>query len=390
MQKLLSFFIFLSLATSGLGQWKTFSETRTVMAKKREFTCKYSLRYKGALTIDQRKSKVTCVPDSKGKFGTVSQTFEIKDFSVEVQHDVKKGKDTMKKISVSKLTTPSPTTTEGGGGGEGGHGETGGEEGEMSCACKLPMLDESIFAESGRKLSDATAKVLERRKNEASRGHNQSYNNGYAFGSLLQVVVLASFAALAGVGKAVLLQNLGGLIAGRKLSSHVKEREEVEEMILGHLTKAAGVFDRQDLLGGLLGELGGLLGGNGGTEEVGQAVLEQAITDFLTNGGLFNIFNNMLQSEDLFQQVGEAFGSFIGGLNMEETINSLSTQLGSDLGEIVSIMEQALSSVGLSEVLGSMLGGISQQEIEGMMEGIDLNTMEMMMNCNCQKNTVVG
>ena len=72
------------------------------MAKKKEFTCKYSLRYKGSLTIDQRKSKVTCLPDSKGKFGTVSQTFEIKDFSVEVQHDVKKGKDTVKKISVSK------------------------------------------------------------------------------------------------------------------------------------------------------------------------------------------------------------------------------------------------------------------------------------------------
>ena len=53
-------------------------------------------------------------------------------------------------------------------------------------------------------------------------------------------------------------------------------------------------------------------------------------------------------------------------------------------------MEQALSSVGLSEVLGSMLGGISQQEIEGMMEGIDLNTMEMMMNCNCQKNKFYG
>ena len=43
--------------------------------------------------MDSKKSKVTCKPDSKGKFGTVSQTFDIRDKSVEVVHEVKKGKD---------------------------------------------------------------------------------------------------------------------------------------------------------------------------------------------------------------------------------------------------------------------------------------------------------
>ena len=44
---------------------------------------------------------MTCKPDSKGKFGTVSQTFVIGRKSVEVVHDVKKGKDTIKKINIA-------------------------------------------------------------------------------------------------------------------------------------------------------------------------------------------------------------------------------------------------------------------------------------------------
>ena len=52
--------------------------------------------------MDSKKSKVTCKPDSKGKFGTVSQTFDIRDKSVEVVHEVKKGKDKIKEIKISK------------------------------------------------------------------------------------------------------------------------------------------------------------------------------------------------------------------------------------------------------------------------------------------------
>ena len=102
---------------------------------------------------------------------------------------------------------PSPTGTGGGNGGTGG-GATGGEE--MSCSCKLPLLDGSSFAASGRKLSNVAARVLERKKRSATedfplktRGHNHpsnSYSSGNALGSLVQVVILASLAALAAYG----------------------------------------------------------------------------------------------------------------------------------------------------------------------------------------------
>ena len=106
---------------------------------------------------------------------------------------------------------PSPTGTGGGNGGTGGTGGTGATGGEeMSCSCKLPLLDGSSFAESGRKLSHVAARVLERKKRSATedlplktRGHNHpsnSYSSGNALGSLVQVVILAALAALAAYG----------------------------------------------------------------------------------------------------------------------------------------------------------------------------------------------
>merc|ERR1712228_163680 len=102
------------------------------------------------------------------------------------------------------------------------------------------------------------------------KGHNHpsnSYNNGLAFGSLLQVVVFASLAALAGIGKATLIQALAGTITSRKGE-----------------TEATRIFDsinRQDL-GGLLGGLGGLLGGGGGSSsETGTGQIEGAIEQAL-------------------------------------------------------------------------------------------------------------
>merc|ERR1719477_288694 len=111
MGRLLLACICLGLAAPATAQWKVFTETRTVQAKNKPFVCKYELMYKGSLTVDSKKSKVTCKPDSKGKFGTVSQTFDIRDKSVEVVHEIKKGKDAIKEIKISKLTTPAPTTT---------------------------------------------------------------------------------------------------------------------------------------------------------------------------------------------------------------------------------------------------------------------------------------
>ena len=118
-------------------------------------------------------------------------------------------------------TTAAPTITQGPtgtgtGGGEGGSGGGNGGIGEeMSCSCKLPLLGNSSLAESGRTLNNVVSRVMERKKRSTERdlpiesrggGHHQpsnSYNDGYQFGSLLQIVVLASLAALAAYGNVI-------------------------------------------------------------------------------------------------------------------------------------------------------------------------------------------
>ena len=116
-------------------------------------------------------------------------------------------------------TTAAPTITQGltgTGGGEGGSGGGNGGIGEeMSCSCKLPLLGNSSLAESGRTLNNVVSRVMERKKRSTERdlpiesrggGHHQpsnSYNDGYQFGSLLQIVVLASLAALAAYGNGI-------------------------------------------------------------------------------------------------------------------------------------------------------------------------------------------
>merc|ERR1712025_942502 len=132
----------LILVAPSQAQWKVFKASRTVTAKNKQFVCAYQLKYKGSLTVDTKKSRVTCKPDSKGKYGTVSETFVIGDKNVEVTHDVKKGKDTVKGIKISQITAaapvttttaspvPSPSPTGGTGGGTGGTGGgTGGSGG---------------------------------------------------------------------------------------------------------------------------------------------------------------------------------------------------------------------------------------------------------------------
>merc|ERR1712128_79576 len=394
MGRLLLLCFCLSLAAPAFAQWKTFTETRTVTGKNKPFACKYQVRYKGALTVDARKSKVTCKPDSKGKFGTVSETFVIGENSVEVVHDVKKGKDTIKNLNIAKLTTPAPTTITttaspiptpsptGTGGGTGGTTGTGGEE--MSCSCKLPLLDNS--SESGRRLNKVASRVVERKKRSTKdlpvetrgNGHNHpsnSYSSGNALGDLVQVIVLASLAALAAYGKVTLLQNLSGLL-GRSLNTDLEEQEAAQTRMLSVLTNN---FDRQGL-GGLLGGLGEILGGAGGAvpnpseqiEGLVEQAIQEQINEFLTGGGVQSWLASLLESEDMGQMIGEM-------------VNTLSTQLGTDLGEMVSILDEAMAGTDMAEVLSSLMGEMPEGQMESLLEGVNLNTMEMMMNCSCQK-----
>jgi len=413
----------LGLAAPATAQWKVFTEIRTVQAKNKPFVCKYQLRYKGSLTVDGKKSKVTCKPDSKGKFGTVSETFAIRDKSIEVVHEVKKGKDTIKEIKISKLTTtPAPTTTAsptpapsptgtgsgsgevpvplpggtGSGSGNGGTGGTGGTDGEeMSCSCKLPLLDGS--SESGRKLNSAVSRVVERKKRSTrdvkGGGHHHypsnSYSSGSALGNLFQVVLLAGLAALAAYGKLTLAQNIGTLL-GRSLNNDIQEQDEAHKRILSILSQAS---DRQ--LGGLLGGLGGLLGGGGGGVEVPnpneqvESMVEQAIqeqiNEFLTGGGMENVLTSLLESEDMGEMLGGMVNNMMGNMDTEAMVTSLSEQLGYDLGQIASMLDQALSGADLGTMLGEIMGQMPEGQMESLMEGVNLNSMEMMMNCECQK-----
>merc|ERR1711872_660181 len=74
-------------------QTQKFEEEREVVAKKKTFTCKYSLIYKVAgskFIVDKRKSSVTCSPDIKGKFGLVTETFTVGAKSVKVTHAIRR------------------------------------------------------------------------------------------------------------------------------------------------------------------------------------------------------------------------------------------------------------------------------------------------------------
>merc|ERR1719295_182007 len=283
------------------------------------------------------------------------------------------------KLHQRHFAGPSPAPSPSGSGGE-----------EMSCSCKMPLMDETP---TGRKLNSAASRVLERKKRatrdwqvQDERGHkppSNSYNNGLAFGSLLQVVVLASLAALAGIGKATLIQALAGTI-----NTSTSRKGETEA------TRTLNSINRQDL-GGLLGGLGGLLGGAGGSgSETGtgqiegaieQALLQQ-ISEYLSGGGMETLMSNLLESEDLGQQLGEMVNNLIGNFDINGMVASLSEQLGNDLGEMTAMVSQAMEGSGMQEVVNSLLGEIDQGQMEGLLEGVNLSEleMEMMMNCECK------
>lgn len=252
----------------------------------------------------------------------------------------------------------------------------------------MPLMDETP---TGRKLNSAASRVLERKKRatrdwqvQDERGHkppSNSYNNGLAFGSLLQVVVLASLAALAGIGKATLIQALAGTI-----NTSTSRKGETEA------TRILNSINRQDL-GGILGGLGGLLGGAGGSgSETGQieGAIEQAllqqISEYLSGGGMETLMTNLLESEDLGQQLGEMVNNLIGNFDINGMVTSLSEQLGNDLGEMTAMVSQAMEGSGMQEVVNSLLGEIDQGQMEGLLEGVNLSEleMEMMMNCECK------
>ena len=49
------------------------------------------------------------------------------------------------------------------------------------------------------------------------------------------------------------------------------------------------------------------------------------------------------------------------------------------------MLDEAMTGTNMAEVLGAMMGGMPEGEVESLLEGVNLNTMEMMMNCECKK-----
>merc|ERR1712181_14820 len=145
-----------------MGKPQKFEAVREVVAKKKTFTCKYLLIYKVAgqkFTVDKKKSKVACSPDSKGNFGVVTETFTVGTKSVQVKHAIKKGKDTVTGLAVAEATGGSGNGSGGSGGGSGGSGGGSGSSGggsggsvvsgdDMDCTCTIPLPDMSALSSS--------------------------------------------------------------------------------------------------------------------------------------------------------------------------------------------------------------------------------------------------
>merc|ERR1719323_1578975 len=128
-----------------------YEEEREVVAKKKTFTCKYSLTYKVAgskFIVDKRKSSVTCSPDIKGKFGLVTETFTVGAKSIKVTHAIKKGKDTVTSLVVTDASEESGNGSGGSSGGSGGSGGTQVSGNDLDCSCSLPLPDMSDLASS--------------------------------------------------------------------------------------------------------------------------------------------------------------------------------------------------------------------------------------------------
>jgi len=49
------------------------------------------------------------------------------------------------------------------------------------------------------------------------------------------------------------------------------------------------------------------------------------------------------------------------------------------------VLDEAMAGTDMAEVLSSLMGEMPEGQMESLLEGVNLNTMEMMMNCSCQK-----
>merc|ERR1712210_241438 len=382
-------------------------------------------------TVDKKKSKVTCSPDSKGNFGVVTETFTVGTKSVQVTHAIKKGKDTVKGLVVSEAAGGTGNGSGGSGGGSGGSGGTGGSGGsggsvsgdDMDCSCTIPLPDLSSSAPvmTGRKLpsSDRNSKlvttVLEsgaikecivvghkpiscwlKEVAESVRGMSQGRSK---LEQLLPLAILFILSGLAAYGKVALLQNLGILPTGRTLArDQENQHEEQLEQLSGLYHAAVRQF------GGELGGLGGLLGGGNGetagnlVDGATSALVEQAIQQWIDNGGVENLIMQFLNGGGLEMMVTQFFSN--GGFETlvagamanldEQTLQSLGQAAGENLQLEMGNINQELENIDMEGMMESMTGeleGDLDQMMAALQEAVANNQIEdpqVEMSCKCR------
>jgi len=407
-----------------MGKPQKFEAVREVVAKKKTFTCKYLLIYKVAgqkFTVDKKKSKVACSPDSKGNFGVVTETFTVGTKSVQVTHAIKKGKDTVTGLAIAEATGGSGNGSGGSGGGSGGSGGGSGGSGvsgdDMDCTCTIPLPDMSALSSStplatGRsklvttKLQGGAIKecivvgnhpiscwLKEITESVRANGHH-GVSQPSKIEQLLPLAILFILSALAAYGKVTLLQNLGILPTGRNaLGQENQHKEQLEE--LSRLFHAA---NRQ--FGGGLGGLGGLLGGgNGGTagnlvDGATNALVEQAIQQWMANGGVENLIMQFISGGGLELMVTQFFSS--GGFEslVAGAMANLDEQALQSLGQAAGEnIQQELANIdmeGMMENMTSELGADLDQMMAALEEAVANNQIEepqMEMSCTCRPRT---
>merc|ERR1712168_905463 len=419
------------LAVVHLISGATYKETRKVTDSSGDkFSCKYSIFY-NSKTVVKAKSSVTCTPNKNGK--AISEIFVIESLgkSVTLKHAIKKGKDTISAVSLEDYVAPTTSAP----------APASGEA--MDCSCKLPGMDYTEIGQSGIPFqlmgeSDSDRKILKpaaltRGKGGGHGGHHGGYHGGYhghhtgvSKPSLSSIIPLALTAILAGLlafGGTTLLNLLLQTtvnIIGRSLPvDELAQAEDSQARLLAKLN------DRQ-LLGNLLGNIQplpvpapapapanpllGILGGsNGGgldlgtllgaagsssgpndmVNQIAMQVVQQQIEDFINSGAAEAAVTDFIESGKMEELMNSMMESVIENNDTEELVANIQSNLEENLGEVngefeefmnEQNIEQMMEGFKLEDILGSM-------NITELINGMDLDTMEMQMQCSCMPSS---
>merc|ERR1711953_871280 len=385
-------------------QIQSFVEEREVVIKKKTFTCTYTLKYKVAgavVVVDKKKSEVKCSPDSKGKPMKVTESFTVNTTTVQVTHVIKKGKDTITAVDIVDGTDGSSGSGSSGGGssGSGGAGGSGSGSGgsggstvsgdDMDCTCTMPLPDMSALSSStpvaGRKL---VSRVISSVRGNG-HGHHGVSQGSNSLGQLLPLIILFLLSAFAAYGKVTLLQNLGILpTTGRSTLAEEQDQQQEQLEQLARLFRAA---DRQ-----FGGGLGGLLGGgNGGSSNLvdgaTNALVEQAIQQWVQNGGVQNLIIKFISGGGLETMVTQFLSG--GGLEslMAAMMDNLDEQTLQSLGQAAGEnLQQELSNIDMDGMMASMTAGL-ENDLEEMMGALEqavannqIEEPQVEMSCRCR------